>query len=166
MVNAIAQAREKATLTRLLVGLGMPKIGEVWAHEVAVRFGDLKTLMETPPADIFAALVELHGFGDERARAVSDFFADERHRAVLQKLMARGVSPSEPKTLREGPLAGVRVCVTGTLSRAALRHPSGDRGGRRYLRQERQEGHRLPGRRRRRRRHQAQGRAEERRESH
>ena len=26
---------EKATLTRLLVGLGMPKIGEVWAHEVA-----------------------------------------------------------------------------------------------------------------------------------
>jgi DNA ligase (NAD+) len=73
--------------------------------------------METAPADILAALVELHGFGDERARAVSDFFADERHRAVLQKLMARGVSPSEPKIVREGPLGGVRVCVTGTLSR-------------------------------------------------
>ncbi|MCU1280006.1 MAG: ligA, partial [bacterium] len=117
VVQAIAQARDKATLTRLLVGLGMPKIGEVWAHEVAKRFGDLKTLMETPPADILAALVELHGFGDERARAVSDFFADERHRAVLHKLMARGVTPSEPKIVREGPLGGVRVCVTGTLSR-------------------------------------------------
>ncbi|MDB4964585.1 MAG: ligase LigA [Myxococcales bacterium] len=117
VVAAIQLGREKATLTRLLVGLGMPKIGEVWAHEVAKRFGDLATLMATDPEQIFAGLVELHGFGDERARAVSDFLADERHRAVLHKLMARGVSPSEPKTVREGPLGGVRVCVTGTLSR-------------------------------------------------
>jgi DNA ligase (NAD+) len=117
VVAGVKLAREKATLTRLLVGLGMPKIGEVWAHEVAMRFGDLKTLMETPSEGIFAALMELHGFGEERARAVSDFFADARHRAVLEKLMTRGVSPSEPKTLREGPLAGVRVCVTGTLSK-------------------------------------------------
>jgi len=118
VVAGIQLAREKATLTRLLVGLGMPKIGEVWAHEVAQRFGDLKTLMEAQPQQIFDALVDLHGFGDERARAVSDFFADERHRAVLRKLMERGVSPVEPaKATREGPLGGVRVCVTGTLSR-------------------------------------------------
>ena len=117
VVNAIEQARDKATLTRLLVGLGMPKIGEVWAHEVALRFGDLPTLMATAPEQILAALVERHGFGDERARAVADFFADPRHRAVLEKLMARGVSPSEPRTVHEGPLGGVRVCVTGTLTR-------------------------------------------------
>src|SRR6185312_532857 len=117
VVAGIKLAREKATLTRLLVGLGMPKIGEVWAHEVATRFGDLQSLMDTPPDGIFAGLMELHSFGDERARAVSDFLADERHRAVLQKLMARGVSPSEPKTVREGPLGGARVCVTGTLSK-------------------------------------------------
>jgi DNA ligase (NAD+) len=117
VVAGIAEARQKATLTRLLVGLGMPKIGEVWAHEVALRFGDLATLMATPPPEILAALVQLHGFGEERARAVSDFFADERHRAVLEKLMARGVSPSEPKPTHSGPLAGVRLCVTGTLSR-------------------------------------------------
>ena len=118
VVAGIQLAREKATLTRLLVGLGMPKIGEVWAHEVAQRFGDLKTLMEAQPQQIFDALVDLHGFGEERARAVSDFFADERHRAVLRKLMERGVSPVEPaKATREGPLGGVRVCVTGTLSR-------------------------------------------------
>jgi DNA ligase (NAD+) len=118
VINAIAEGRQKATLTRLLVGLGMPKIGEVWAHEVAMRFSDLATLMATPPPEIFAALVELHGFGEERARAVSEFFADERHRAVLEKLMTRGVSPVEPKmTVRDGPLGGVRVCVTGTLTR-------------------------------------------------
>src|SRR5262249_16337661 len=115
VINAVQLARQNATLTRLLVGLGMPKIGEVWAHEVALRFGDLATLMGASPDEISNALVGLHGFGEERARAVSDFFADTRHRAVLEKLMARGVSPTEPKTVHEGPLGGVRVCVTGTL---------------------------------------------------
>jgi DNA ligase (NAD+) len=117
VVNAIQGAKEKATLGRLLVGLGMPKIGEVWAHAVAERFGDLATLMATPPDAIRAALEELHGFGGERAQAVAGFFADERHRKVLEKLMARGISPSEPRVERTGPLAGVRLCVTGTLSR-------------------------------------------------
>ncbi|HEX4461305.1 MAG TPA: helix-hairpin-helix domain-containing protein, partial [Polyangia bacterium] len=110
-------AREKATLTRFLIGLGMPKIGEKWAHDIATHFGDLTTLMAATPEQIQAELVKLHGFGDERARAVSDFFADERHRALIAKLIARGVSPSEPKIERTGPLAGVRVCVTGTLAR-------------------------------------------------
>jgi DNA ligase (NAD+) len=118
VVAAIAAARANATLTRLLVGLGMPKIGEVWAHAVAERFGDLATLMATPTGAIEQALAELHGFGEERARAVAAFFADERHRRVLEKLIARGVSPSEPRAAATGPLAGVSVCVTGTLARA------------------------------------------------
>jgi DNA ligase (NAD+) len=117
VVRAIAASREKATLSRLLIGLGMPGIGEVWARAVAERYGDLASLMAAAPDEIHAALVELHGFGEERARAVAEFFAESRHRAVLGKLMARGVSPREPKIVRTGPLAGVRVCVTGTLSR-------------------------------------------------
>jgi DNA ligase (NAD+) len=82
-----------------------------------MRFSDVATLRATAPADILSALRQLHGFGEERARAVADFFADERHRAVLDKLMARGVAPAEPKPTHSGPMAGMRVCVTGTLSR-------------------------------------------------
>ena len=59
----------------------------------------------------------LHGFGAERASTVARFFADPRNRALLEKLVHNGVSPSEPKPSGEGPLAGVSVCVTGTLSR-------------------------------------------------
>jgi DNA ligase (NAD+) len=121
VVKAIQQAKTTATLTRLMVGLGIPGIGEVWAHAVAERFANLPALMQAEPQQIYDALVELHGFGEERARAVSSFFADARHRAVLQKLIDRGVAPSEPKVERSGPLAGVHVCVTGTLSR-----PRGD----------------------------------------
>ena len=49
VVKALQQSKKTATLTRLLTGLGMPKIGEVWAHEVAVAFGDLTTLMKASP---------------------------------------------------------------------------------------------------------------------
>jgi DNA ligase (NAD+) len=121
VVHAIAQAKTTATLTRLLVGLGIPGIGEVWAHAVAERFADLPSLMKASPQEMFDALMLLHGFGEERASAVRRFFEDDRHRAVLDKLMARGVAPSEPKIERSGPLAGVHLCVTGTLSR-----PRGD----------------------------------------
>jgi DNA ligase (NAD+) len=100
----------------------MPGIGEVWAREVAERFRDLPSLMATAPASIDSALQQIHGFGEERARAVSQFFAEPRNRAVLEKLIARGVSPVEPqKAARSGPLAGLRFCVTGTLTR-----PRGD----------------------------------------
>ncbi|HUS66036.1 MAG TPA: helix-hairpin-helix domain-containing protein, partial [Kofleriaceae bacterium] len=117
VVAAIAGSKEKATLSRLLIGLGMPGIGEVWARAVAERYGDLASLMAATPEALHAALLALHGFGEERARAVETFLADPRNRKVLDKLMARGVSPSEPKIERSGPLAGYRLCLTGTLSR-------------------------------------------------
>jgi DNA ligase (NAD+) len=116
VVRAIALSKEKATLSRLLTGLGIPGIGEVWARAVAERFGDLGALMAAE--DMHAALVELHGFGEERAHAVSQFLAEPKNREVLEKLRARGVSPSEPKVERSGPLAGLRFCVTGTLGKS------------------------------------------------
>ena len=42
-------------------------------------------------------------------------------RPLLDRLRERGVAPSEPRPASEGPLAGISVCVTGTLSR-----PRGD----------------------------------------
>jgi DNA ligase (NAD+) len=117
VVAAIAGSRTSATLTRLLIGVGIRGIGEVWARAVAEHYGSLPSLMAASPGEMETALRTIHGFGDERARDVVGFFADERHRAVLQKLMAHGVSPVEPRVAREGPLAGLRVCVTGTLSR-------------------------------------------------
>jgi DNA ligase (NAD+) len=49
VVNAIAASRKSATLTRLLTGLGMPGIGEVWARAVAERYQDLPSLMQATP---------------------------------------------------------------------------------------------------------------------
>ncbi len=117
VLNSIQQSKEKATLSRLLVGLGIPGIGEVWAEKVAERYQSLTALMAASPDEITAGLLEVHGFGDERAGDVARFFGEPRNRVVLEKLMARGVSPLQPRVLRSGPMASVRVCVTGTLSR-------------------------------------------------
>jgi DNA ligase (NAD+) len=115
VVKAIQQGKEKATLTRLLTGIGIPGIGEVWAQKVAQHYESLAALMAA--ADIEKTLMGVHGFGEERAGDVARFFGEPRNRAVLEKLIERGVSPVEPKVERSGPLAGVRVCVTGTLSK-------------------------------------------------
>ena len=116
VVASIAKAKQNATLSRLLTGLGIPKIGEVWARSMAERYETLDALMAATPAEVQEALLLLHGWGEERARVVAAFLATGR--PLLEKLVARGVSPSEPKSTATGPLAGSSFCVTGTLSRA------------------------------------------------
>ena len=119
VLASIEKAKQQATLTRLLVGLGIPKIGEVWARSLAERYESLDALLAATPADVKAALLALHGWGEERANVVAAFL--ETGRPLLDRLVARGVSPTEPKLVRTGPLAGLSFCVTGTLSR-----PRGD----------------------------------------
>jgi DNA ligase (NAD+) len=117
VIAAIATARREATLSRLLTALGMPHIGWVWAQKIAEQYRSLDRLLGTPPPEIEKTLASLHGFGEERASAVSSYFADPHSRALLDKLRERGLSPVEPETVAgNGPLAGKSVCVTGTLS--------------------------------------------------
>ena len=110
--------RSKAqTLTRLLTALGIPLTGGV-AAAVADRFGSLGALMEATPDAIYEALMGVDGFGEERARAVRDYFADPKVRAMLERLRAAGVDPVEHRRAEGGPLAGKKFAITGTLSRS------------------------------------------------
>jgi DNA ligase (NAD+) len=128
VVRAIAQSKETATLTRLLIGLGIPGIGEVWAKAVADHARTFEALLATPPEVLSTALLGLHGFGEERARAVVDFVSEPRVRSVLDKLVARGVSPSEPALHHRHAVA------------SAGRRPGRDRGRWGPVRQGGQEG--------------------------
>ncbi|MSP63872.1 MAG: NAD-dependent DNA ligase LigA [Myxococcales bacterium] len=116
LIAGIARSRG-ASLKRLLVGLGIPLIGEVAATAVADHFGSLAALMEQAQEAIALSLLGVAGFGEERASAVAAFFADPSHRAVLSRLREAGVDPVEHRRQASGPLAGKSVCVTGTLGR-------------------------------------------------
>ncbi len=117
IVAALATAKREATLSRLLTALGIPTIGWVWAQKIAEQYRSLERLLATPLPELYKTLANLHGFGEERAAAVRDYFTDPRNLALLQKLRDHGLSPSEPETVAtSGPLLGKSVCVTGTLS--------------------------------------------------
>jgi DNA ligase (NAD+) len=120
LVSAIARAREHATLSRLLIGLGIPHVGGVAARAVAARFGSLQALVETPLPALREVVTGIDGVGPVIADALAAYFGDPENARLVARLRERGVSPTEPppRARGDGPLAGKRICVTGKLSRS------------------------------------------------
>ncbi len=121
LVAALAAARGQATFGRLLAALGIAHVGGVLARPIAARYGSLSRLLAAADAttseELVAQLVEIEGVGEVIAVAVDRFLRDPHARAVMDKLVARGVDPAEPVAApATGPLAGKTFVVTGTLS--------------------------------------------------
>jgi len=123
LVAAIARARETMTLSRLLIGLGIPHVGAVAARAIAARFRSFEALFVTSAAARRETVAAIDGVGPVIADALDAYFADETNALLMTRLQARGVTPVEPppRVTASGPLSGKRVCVTGKLSR-----PRGD----------------------------------------
>jgi DNA ligase (NAD+) len=119
LVASIDKARRDATLSRLLVGLGISHVGVVAARAVARRFGSLDALADTEAAARREAVASIDGVGPVIADAIDQWFATPAHARLIAKLRERGVSPREPEERRsgDGPLAGKKFCVTGKLAR-------------------------------------------------
>lgn len=126
LVAALAEARAKATFSRLLAALGIPHVGGVVARLIAARFGRPSAMLaaadELGSEAFVAALCELDGVGEVIAVAVDRFCRDPHARRVMARLIERGLDVEEPRVeAGDGPLVGKVLVVTGTLSR-----PRGD----------------------------------------
>jgi DNA ligase (NAD+) len=118
LVASITRARETATLSRLLIGLGIPHVGVVAARAVARRFRTFAALCEAESSARRTAVASIDGVGPVIGDAIEAWFAQPQNAALVAKLRARGVEPAEPEERAvEGPLAGKRLCVTGKLQR-------------------------------------------------
>ncbi|HET6150114.1 MAG TPA: NAD-dependent DNA ligase LigA [Polyangia bacterium] len=123
LVAAIQRARAGATLSRLLIGLGIPHVGVVAARAVAARFGSMDALMTAAESEAGQALARevaaIDGVGQVIAEAMRVYLTDPDNARLVARLRARGVSPVEPmaRVATTGVLAGKKVCVTGKLSR-------------------------------------------------
>jgi DNA ligase (NAD+) len=119
----VERARAAATLSRLLIGLGIPHVGVVAARAVAARFGALDALVDAAEAEDGQALARevaaIDGVGPVIAEAMRVYLTDADNARLIAKLRARGVSPLEPvlRATATGVLAGKKVCVTGKLTR-------------------------------------------------
>jgi DNA ligase (NAD+) len=114
--NAIAQierSRERVPFSRVLLGLNITGIGWVLAQNLARHFGSVDALIAAAPEEI----VEVEGFGPDRAEAVAEWFSDDENRRLVEELRSLGLrfeADEEDKPV-EGPLTGMQYVITGTL---------------------------------------------------
>jgi DNA ligase (NAD+) len=118
VVGSIHASRER-TLDRLLTGLGIDHIGQVAARQLAEAARDLPTLLSWNDEQARAAISAISGFGPKMVESVTAYLQAPESRALLEKLLARGVSREQPivAASSEGPLLGKSFCVTGVLSK-------------------------------------------------
>ena len=111
IMRGLDAARDRP-LWRLLVGLSIRHVGPTAAQAIAREFGDLDAVM----AASVDQLAAVEGVGPTIAAAAAAWFADERHRDIVQRLRDGGVRTRDERS-EEGPrpLEGVSVVVTGTL---------------------------------------------------
>ena len=116
--ESIQRSKER-TLDRLICGLGIPQIGQVAARQLAEEMGTLESLLAATSEEVRERVDAIHGFGPKMVDSVVAFFSDDVQRALMQKLVERGVGRPQPKAeiAADGPLAGERFCVTGVLSK-------------------------------------------------
>ncbi|HEY7874036.1 MAG TPA: NAD-dependent DNA ligase LigA, partial [Actinomycetota bacterium] len=109
---AAIEGSKKRPLGNLLTALGIPHVGATTAHYLAGEVGSIESLLGMSAEDLEA----LDGIGPIVAQAIADFFADERNRAVIERLRAAGVDPKAEMRKKGGPLEGKNFVVTGTLA--------------------------------------------------
>jgi len=109
-LRAQIERSKHTTLPRLLVGLGIPQVGEATAKALAEHFGTLDGVMNASAEELQA----VRDIGPTVAAVTAEFFAEPRNRTVVEKLTAAGVHPA-PVERKDGPLSGTSFVLTGTL---------------------------------------------------
>ena len=111
LIGAIEKSKERS-FSSVLYALGIRHVGAVTANLIATRFSgeDLMRGVEQ--------LTEIDGVGGVVASAIAEYFDLEDNRNLVRRLMERGLDLGrEEGGPSDGPLAGKRVVITGTLER-------------------------------------------------
>jgi DNA ligase (NAD+) len=111
LLENIERAKD-TTLPRLLIGLGIPHVGETVANVLAREFGTIEAI-EAADVDRLNAV---DGIGPVMAEAIAAFFQDPLASGLVHDLLEQGVEPAPPEAPKEGPLTGKSFVITGTLS--------------------------------------------------
>ena len=99
-------------MPRVIGGLGIAFVGERSAQILADTFGSLDAIMTAGEDDLQKAIE----VGPKVAHSIHAFFAEERNRALVERLRAAGLQFTHKAKRREGgPLDGLTFVITGTL---------------------------------------------------
>ena len=115
--NLLLESIERSksvSLDRLLMGLGIRQVGQHIARVLAKQFGTLSKLMSATQED----LLQVREIGPEISASLTSFFSEERNRAVIARLIERGLTiapPTTENTTGSQHLAGKTFVFTGGL---------------------------------------------------
>jgi DNA ligase (NAD+) len=111
LLDAIDQSR-KPGLANLIYALGIRNVGEHLATVLARNFKTIDNLANQSIED----LTQVHEVGPIVAESIYNFFHNTKNLKVLEKLKKGGVVfPEEKSEIRESPLTGKTVVLTGGL---------------------------------------------------
>ena len=114
LVSAIRASRGQP-LNRVLVGLGLPGVGESTARDLAKEFGTMHRLKFAP----INTIRSVDGIGKDTALKISRWFSDDRNSMLVQRLFVLGLTMElpveEPKDEAQADLSGKTFVLTGTL---------------------------------------------------
>lgn len=97
-------------LDRLLIGLGLPHVGEETAYVLATRFKTLVALRHATKEE----LSDVEGIGPIIGEAVARWFNDANNKELLARL-EKHLTIKKVEAPQGGPLTGQTVVITGTL---------------------------------------------------
>jgi DNA ligase (NAD+) len=102
---------KQAGLARLLMGLGIPFVGERTAELLASEFGSMKAIEAATQED----LERVQEVGPKVAAAVHEFFENEQNRELVRRLAELGLKMTAEKKQRTAQLEGLTFVLTGTF---------------------------------------------------
>ncbi len=102
---------KKAPLSRVLLGLGIPFVGERTAQLLAEAFGSMDALIAASPEE----LENVNEVGPKVAEAIVDYFSEPRNRELVEHLRAAGLTFTAQKKQKSNELEGMTFVLTGTL---------------------------------------------------
>ncbi len=105
-------ASKKASLARVLFGLGIRFVGERTAQLLAEEFGSMDALMAASTDE----LERVNEVGPRVAAAVREFFDEARNVELVERLRAAGLTFTAEKRKRSSQLEGLTFVLTGTLA--------------------------------------------------
>jgi DNA ligase (NAD+) len=113
-LEAIERSKQ-VPFSRVLLGLNISGVGWVLAQNLARHFGNVDRLT----AATLEEVVEVEGYGADRAEIVVEWFADDQNRALVEELRALGLrfELGEEDRPAAGPLTGSTYVITGTLEK-------------------------------------------------
>ncbi len=112
LLAAIGKSKHQE-LWRFIFGLGIRHVGEQTAKALAQSFGSLKQI-ENASLD---ELTSIRDIGSTVAQSVRTFFENQDNLAVIDRMLAAGVTPTVAQKKVGGKFTGTSFVFTGALTR-------------------------------------------------